>query len=78
MTVASPFILIFMVIAVVWIEVDTDDVASACMVAPLRSTVRTGVVVDGVLVYSYRQPASRNGCNRVVGLTMETDELYSP
>ena len=77
MTVASPLILIFMVIAVVWIEVDTDDVASACMVAPLRSTVKTGVVVDEVL-YSYRQPASRNGCSRVVGLTRETDELYSP
>ena len=51
--------------------------ASACMVAPLRSTVRMGLVVVGV-VYSYRQPASRNGCSRVVGLTRETDELYSP
>jgi hypothetical protein len=61
MTVASPVILIFMVIAVVWVEVDVDAEvdASACMVAPLRSTVNMGLV--GGVVYSYRQPLSRNG-----------------
>ena len=51
---------------------DADVVASACMVAPLRSTVRMGLVVVGV-VYSYWQLQSR-----VVGLTRETVELYSP
>jgi hypothetical protein len=60
MTVTSPLILILMVSVKVWMELDANVVASACMVAPVRSTVSTGLVVDEV-VYSYWQPYSRNG-----------------
>jgi hypothetical protein len=53
MTVMLPLILIFIVLSVV--EEEAEFIASAIMVAPLRSTVRMGLPV-GRDEYSYMQP----------------------
>jgi hypothetical protein len=76
-TVAFPLILILTVRVTVWAKLIVEVLASACIVAPLISTVIMGLPV-GKEVYSYWQPKSRNFYSRIVGLTRLTTELYSP
>jgi hypothetical protein len=50
-----------MVLVIVWTMVDVEVLASACMVPTLRSIVRMGLIVAGVIVNSYWQPLSLFG-----------------
>jgi hypothetical protein len=51
-TVSFPFILILMVLSTVYLEANSEVLASAFMVSPLRSTVRMMLSVDSAVVNS--------------------------